>query len=76
MHTETAVDSGYKTLPLAMLEESTTNPRRMFEPTKLVELAASLTAHGHIQPITVRPRGELFEIVQVPAAFAPLRSRN
>ncbi len=63
MYTETAVDSGYKTLPLAMLEESTTNPRRTFEPTKLVELAASLTIHGLIQPITVRPRGELFEIV-------------
>lgn len=63
MYTETAVDSGYKTLPLNMLEESTTNPRRTFEPTKLVELAASLTAHGLIQPITVRPRGELFEIV-------------
>lgn len=63
MYNETAVDSGYKTLPLAMLEESTTNPRRTFEPTKLVELAASLTAHGLIQPITVRPRGDLFEIV-------------
>lgn len=63
MYTETAVDSGYKTLPLAMLEESTTNPRRTFEPTKLVELAASLTTHGLIQPITVRPRGEAFEIV-------------
>ena len=63
MYTETAVDSGYKTLPLAMLEESTTNPRRTFEPTKLVELAASLTTHGLIQPITVRAKGELFEIV-------------
>lgn len=63
MYTETAVDTGYKTLPLAMLEESSTNPRRTFEPTKLVELAASLAAHGLIQPITVRPRGGLFEIV-------------
>ncbi len=63
MYTATAVDSGYKTLPLAMLEESRTNPRRTFEPTKLVELAQSLSTHGLIQPITVRPRGELFEIV-------------
>jgi ParB family chromosome partitioning protein len=63
MYTATAVDSGYKTLPLAMLEESSTNPRRTFEPTKLVELAHSLSTHGLIQPITVRPRGELFEIV-------------
>jgi len=63
MYTATAVDSGYKTLPLAMLEESSTNPRRTFEPTKLVELAQSLSTHGLINPITVRPRGELFEIV-------------
>jgi ParB family chromosome partitioning protein len=54
MYTETAVDSGYKTLPLAMLEESSTNPRRTFDPTKLVELAHTLSTHGLIQPITVR----------------------
>jgi ParB family chromosome partitioning protein len=63
MYTETAVDSGYKTLPLAMLEESSTNPRRTFDPTKLVELAHTLSTHGLIQPITVRPKGERFEIV-------------
>ncbi len=58
-----AVDSGYKTLPLSMLQESSTNPRRTFEPTKLAELAHSLTVHGLIQPITVRPVGDTFEIV-------------
>ncbi len=63
MHTTTAVDSGYKNLPLAMLEESSTNPRRTFEPTKLVELAESISVHGLIQPITVRPKGDRFEVV-------------
>jgi ParB family chromosome partitioning protein len=63
MNTAMAVDSGYKTLPLTMLQESTTNPRRTFEPNKLLELAASLSTHGLIQPITVRPKGELFEVV-------------
>lgn len=63
MNTAIVVDSGYKTLPLTMLEESSTNPRRTFEPSKLVELAQSLTTHGLIQPITVRPKGELFEVV-------------
>jgi ParB family chromosome partitioning protein len=53
MNTAIVVDSGYKTLPLTMLEESSTNPRRTFEPSKLVELAQSLTTHGLIQPITV-----------------------
>ena len=63
MNTETAAVSGYKTLPLSMLQESSTNPRRTFEPTKLVELAHSLSVHGLIQPITVRPMGEAYEIV-------------
>ncbi len=63
MNTEMAAVSGYKTLPLSMLQESSTNPRRTFEPTKLVELAHSLSVHGLIQPITVRPMGEAYEIV-------------
>ncbi len=46
-----------------MLDESSTNPRRTFEPSKLVELAHSLTMHGLIQPITVRPKGDRFEVV-------------
>ncbi len=52
MYTATAVDSGYRTLPLALLEESSINPRRTFEPAKLVELAQSLATHGLIP----RPR--------------------
>ena len=63
MNTEMAAISGYKTLPLSMLQESSTNPRRTFEPSKLVELAHSLSVHGLIQPITVRPMGEAYEIV-------------
>jgi hypothetical protein len=54
MHTEMAVDSGYKTLPLSMLQESSTNPRRTFEPTKLVELADYVS--GHIMGFMFRKR--------------------
>ncbi len=39
MNTAAIAETGYKTLPLSMLDESSTNPRRTFEPTKLVELA-------------------------------------
>lgn len=63
MNTPAIVESGYQTLPLSMLDESATNPRRTFEPTKLAELAESITVHGLIQPITVRPKGKRFEIV-------------
>ena len=51
MYTTAIAESGYRNLPLAMLDESCTNPRRTFEPSKLVELAHSLTMHGLIQPI-------------------------
>ena len=61
MYTTAIAESGYRNLPLSMLDESSTNPRRTFEPSKLVELAHSLTVHGLIQPITVRPKGERFE---------------
>ena len=63
MHSAAIAESGYRNLPLSMLDESSTNPRRTFEPTKLVELAHSLTMHGLIQPITVRPKGDRFEVV-------------
>lgn len=57
------VATGYQTLSLSQVHESLTNPRRTFEPTKLAELAESLRIHGLVQPITVRPDGEGFEIV-------------
>ncbi len=63
MSTTAIIATGYQTLPLAQLHESSTNPRRTFEPRKLVELAESLRTHGLIQPITVRPNNEGFEIV-------------
>ena len=63
MHTTAIAESGYRNLPLSMLDESSTNPRRTFESSKLVELAHSLHVHGLIQPITVRPKGERFEVV-------------
>lgn len=63
MYTTAIAQSGYRNLPLSMLDESSTNPRRTFEPAKLVELAHSLAVHGLIQPITVRPKGDRFEVV-------------
>jgi ParB family chromosome partitioning protein len=58
-----AVLSEYRTIPLSLLVESTTNPRRTFEPSKLVELAQSISVSGLIQPITVRPKEDRFEII-------------
>src|SRR6202046_2604563 len=56
-------NAGFQTIALTDIHESTTNPRRTFDESKLAELAASLRTQGLIQPITVRPNSEGFEIV-------------
>jgi ParB family chromosome partitioning protein len=53
----------FQILALANIHESTTNPRRTFDDSKLAELAESLRTQGLIQPITVRPNSEGYEIV-------------
>jgi ParB family chromosome partitioning protein len=54
----------YRDLPLAMLTESTTNPRRIFEENALKELAETVRDKGVLSPLLVRPLTERsFEIV-------------
>ncbi|HYK05160.1 MAG TPA: ParB/RepB/Spo0J family partition protein [Thermoanaerobaculia bacterium] len=52
------------TIPLAQLRESPFNPRTQYLDADMEELQASITAHGVVQPILVRPiEGNLYEIV-------------
>ena len=54
----------YRNLPLGLLAESKTNPRRIFEETALKELAESIRNQGVLSPLLVRPLNERsFEIV-------------
>jgi ParB family chromosome partitioning protein len=54
----------YRELPLALLNESKTNPRRVFDETSLKELADSIRSQGVLSPLLVRPLTENgFEIV-------------
>src|ERR1700730_13807539 len=55
--------SAFPYLTLDTIHESTTHPRHTFDESKLQELATSIRHHGLIQPITVRPDSEGFEIV-------------
>ncbi len=55
--------SAFQYLAVDTIHESTTNPRRTFDEAKLYELAESIKHNGLIQPITVRPNNEGFEIV-------------
>jgi ParB family chromosome partitioning protein len=61
---ETTAATEYRNLPLSILTESKTNPRRIFEDTALKELADSIRSQGILSPLLVRPLNERsFEIV-------------
>jgi ParB family chromosome partitioning protein len=58
------VTTEYRNVPLTSLEESKTNPRRVFDETALKELAESIRSQGVLSPLLVRPIAEhRFEIV-------------
>jgi ParB family chromosome partitioning protein len=77
----------YRDVSLALLTESTTNPRERFDEDGLKELAESIRTHGILSPLLVRPKNERsFEIVfgarryraaQIAeVATAPVRIKN
>ncbi len=47
--------SGYKLLPIHKIEPNPHQPRRDFDPEELQALSESISIHGLIQPLTVRP---------------------
>ncbi len=61
--------SAFQFLAIDTIHESTTNPRRTFDEAKLYELAESIKHNGLIQPITVRPNNQGFEIDAGDEAF-------
>src|SRR5712671_3402888 len=60
-------DSSVLDIPLERIRESTTNPRRVFDETKLREFADNIRLHGVLQAILVRPvpdgEGSAYELV-------------
>ena len=64
MSTSHIATTEYRNLPLAVLTESKTNPRRIFEDAALKELSDSIRSQGVLSPLLVRPLNERsFEIV-------------
>ena len=55
MNTTITNATEYRDLPLSLLTESTTNPRRIFEDDALKELAESIRTQGVLSPLLVRP---------------------
>lgn len=52
-----------QSVPVARIVQAAYQPRQVFEPGALAELAQSIREKGVLQPLLVRPRGENFEIV-------------
>ncbi len=64
METTVIYATEYRDVPLSQLNESKTNPRRVFDDAALNELAASIRSQGVLSPLLVRPLTENgFEIV-------------
>ncbi len=64
METQVINATEYQNVPLSLLSESKTNPRRIFDDAPLRELAQSIRSHGVLSPLLVRPLAENgFEIV-------------
>jgi hypothetical protein len=65
MNTNTATEN--RNLPIAVLTESATNPRRIFEDSALKELANSIRSQGVLSPC-------LCGLSAIPREMSPLRS--
>jgi ParB family chromosome partitioning protein len=50
-------------LPVALIDPNPLQPRTVFDPAKLHELAASVEANGIIQPLIVRRKADRYELV-------------
>ena len=50
-------------LPLAQIRPNKGQPRKLFKPDELAELADSIKQNGVLQPILVRKKGDYYEIV-------------
>jgi ParB family transcriptional regulator, chromosome partitioning protein len=52
-----------ESLPIDSIERNPLQPRRVFEPERLAELAQSIRANGIVQPLVVRKAGDKFQLV-------------
>jgi ParB family transcriptional regulator, chromosome partitioning protein len=59
----TASDSDLTRVPLSRVRPNPYQPRRVFDPSELAELESSLKESGLLQPISVRRKGDAFELI-------------
>ena len=68
--------SEFQYIAIDQIHESTSNPRRTFDQTKLQELAESIRTNGLIQPITCAPTPKASRSSQERDDSVPPRSRK
>lgn len=56
-------EAGYLLVRIELIDPNPTQPRTIFDPQTLQELAASIRANGVIQPLIVRRKQDRFELV-------------
>jgi ParB family chromosome partitioning protein len=61
--TETAPDEPTSSIPIDSIDPNPLQPRRLFHPERLAELAQSIRANGIIQPLVVRKAGDRYQLV-------------
>ncbi|MCG8590555.1 MAG: ParB/RepB/Spo0J family partition protein [Proteobacteria bacterium] len=60
---DAAVATGVAELPVAAIDPNPEQPRRIFDPEQLAQLADSIQRHGVLQPVVVRRAGERYELI-------------
>jgi ParB family chromosome partitioning protein len=63
IESEHIADQPPRELPIDVLERNPFQPRREFNEEALEELTRSIQRHGILQPLLVRPKGSLYELV-------------
>ena len=58
-----AENTPVRMIPLQKAEPNPDQPRRVFDPEELQDLADSIAENGIVQPLTVRPYGDGFQII-------------
>jgi ParB family chromosome partitioning protein len=53
----------FKLIPIDLIDANPYQPRRLFDPDRLAELAQSIRTDGIIQPIVVRPNGWRYTLI-------------
>ena len=63
-------------VPLGKIVRNPAQPRSQFEPASIHELAASIRERGVLQPVLLRPAGEMFQIVAGERRFLAAREAD